>query len=415
MRLSKTVWMILGIAVFVIGAVVIFMLYQGQTDKRQEARDELESAQGTVLLLLQQKGNVETELVDKKNELVQWQDTIEQLEEQVAQLDKTLIQTQEEFPVSAESIEYDEKLFSIALNNDVELSILTASELSEVTVDGINYETASFGIEARGEVVNILTFINEIVNEDEFKTAAIDQANLSIPQPLSSEELENLEEELRTRLTSEALTKITAEEIMVYTLEAINEVVGDEFIDQITSGNDGNLDVLSLTEMAETIKERITDSIYLEQEYEGPLADNLVKLIRDYISGSVVNTVVSSMANQIAGIITPWEIIEGEEDENGEGEEENVEVVYDRAALVELLGEDMTALLGDEIAGATAGNVSNILNDFIAGLIENKMLNSVVNSVEETVENTLPNMIEEIEKPSTSIAITIYLYQGEGE
>jgi hypothetical protein len=120
------------------------------------------------------------------------------------------------------------------------------------------------------------------------------------------------------------------------------------------------------------------------------------------------------MAEQIAFIINPGEVVEGEEGE-GENGEAPVEVIYDQNALIELLGEDMAALLGEEIAGATAGNITNILNEIIAGLIESKMLNSVVDSVEETVNTTIPTIIEELEMPSASIAISIYLYQDEGE
>jgi hypothetical protein len=408
--------MVIGIAVLVIGAVVIYMLYQGQADKRQEARDELESAQDTVPLLFSQNRSLEAELAEKENELVQWGDTIKQLEEQVAQLEITLSQTQEGFPVSAESIEYDEKLLSIALDNDIELIVLTASELSTETVEGINYEKASFGLQARGEVVNLLAFVNDIINEDDFKTADIEQVTITIPGPLNDEELETLEEGLRTQLMAEALAEITTDEIVGYTLEAINEVVGDDYIDQLTSGGDGRLDALSLTEMALTIKERITNSIYLEQDYEGLLANNLAELIAQNIAGSSVGAMVSSMVEQIAALISPGEVIEGEEEgENGEGGEVSQEIIYDQAALVELLGEDIATLLGEDIAGGTTGNITAILSDFMAGLIESKMLNSVVDSVEETLESILPSMIEALEMPITSMGITIYLYQGEGK
>jgi hypothetical protein len=413
MRLSKTAWIVLGIAVFVIGAIVIFMLYQGQVDKRQEARDELESAQETSLYLLQQNASAEAELTEKENEVEQWKETIEELSEQITQTNITLNQTKGKFPVSVESIEYDEKLFEIAFENEIEIVTLNASELSEAIADGINYQTTTFGIDVRGEVSDILTFINTIISEEEFKTANIEQANITIPEPLNNKEIEELEQELRNQLTSEALTEISAEKIMTYTLEAINEVIGEGFIDQITFGNDGILEALSITEMAETIKERITDSIYLEQEYEGLVADNLAEIIRDFIAGSAVNTTVSLMAEQIADIINPGEIVEGEEGE-GENGEAPVEIIYDQDALIELLGEDMAALLGVEIAGATAGDITKIINEIIAGLIESKMLISVVDSVEEAVNTTIPTIVEGLEMPSTSIIITVYLYQDEG-
>ncbi len=61
------------------------------------------------------------------------------------------------------------------------------------------------------------------------------------------------------------------------------------------------------------------------------------------------------------------------------------------------------------------GDITALLNEYIAGLIESKMLNSVADSVEEEIEATLTGMIEEMEMPSAGITIIIYLYQGEGE
>ena len=416
MRLGKTGWLVLAIAVFAIGAIVLYMLYQGQADKRQEARDELEFVQDTVPMLLVQKGALEAELIEKENELVQWEDTISQLEEQVVKVEITLSQNKEGFPVSVESIEYDEKLILFALDNDVVITILTASEPGSESIDDITYETTSFGIEIRGEVADIFAFINTIINDDDFKTAIIEPVSITIPEPLNDERRENLEEGLRTLLTTEAIADITTDEIVGFTLEAIDEVVGDVFINQLVDGNDGQLDALSIAEMAATIKERIANSIYLEQEYEGPLADSLAELIAQHIAESVISTIVNPLAEQIAALIAPREVVEGEEEGEEEGEDGEVaQTVYDQAALIELLGEDMAVLLGPNIAEATEGDITTLLNGYIAGLIESKMLNSVADSVEESVENTIPGMIEEMEMPLTGMTIVIYLYQGEGE
>jgi hypothetical protein len=412
MRLSRTGWLVLAIVIFAVGAIVLYMLYQGQVDKRQTARDELEFVQDTVPMLLAQKGALEADLIEKENELAQWEDTISRLEEQVVQAKITLSQNKEGFPVSAESIEYDEKLISFALDHDVVLAVVTASELGSESIDEITYETASFGIEIRGEVADILAFINTVISDDDFKTAVIEPVSIAIPEPLNDEQRENLKEGLRTLLTTEAIADITTDEIVGFTLEAIDEVVGDVFINQLVDGNDGQLDALSIAEMAATIKERIANSIYLEQEYEEPLADSLAELIAQHIAESVVSTIVNPLAEQIAALIAPGEVMEGEE----EGEDGEVaQTVYDQAALVELLGEDMAVLLGEDIAGATEGDITTLLNGYIAGLIESKMLNLVADSVEESVENTIPGMIEEMEMPSAGMTIVIYLYQGEGE
>lgn len=412
MRLSRTTWLVLGIAIFVIAAIVLYMLYQGQANKRQEARDELQLIQDNVPMLLAQMGAAQSDLAEKENELAQWEDTIDQLEQQRIQLEAILSQTQEGFPTSAESIEYDEELFSFALENNVDMVLVTATELDSVTIEDIAYETATFDTQVRGEVVDILAFINTIINDSDFRTAAIAPVNILIPEPLNNEEKEILEEQLRTELTIEALMGIPTEGIVGFTLEAINDVVGDEYIDWLAPfDNDGKLDALSLVDMAASIKERIANSIYLEQNYESPIADDLAELILQHIETSIVNAIVNPLADRIAVLITPGEVVQVE----GEGEEEvTEEIVYDMAELVELLGYDMATILGEDIASAVPGDIAALLNGYIATIIENKMLDSVAESIQEIVINTLPGMIEEIEMPLASISLIIYVYQGEG-
>ncbi|MFC1865441.1 hypothetical protein ACFLYB_01845 [Chloroflexota bacterium] len=411
MRLSRKTWLILIIAIFVIGAIVLYMLYQGQADKRQEARDELRSAQDMEPMLLAQKRALDAELIEKENELAKWEDILIELEERAVKLEITLSQKIEAFPVSAESIEYDEKLFLFSHDHNIEMNLVTASEQVSEQIDDVTYETASFSIQIDGEVADILAFINTMVIDVDFRTAVIQPVNIVIPDPVNDEQREILEEDLRALLTTEALAEMPIDEIVRFTLEAIDDVVGDEHIDQSVDGNDGQLDALSIAEMATTIKERIADSIfYIEQNYEEPLATDLAELIAESIPGSVISPIVDSLAEKIVALIVPAEVVQGE----GEGEELGGEVVYDQAALIELLGEDMAALLGESIAGVTRGQISNLLNNYIAGLIENRMLNSVADSVEEAVETTLPINIEAMEMPSANMEIVIYLYQGEG-
>jgi len=407
MRISKTSWLVIGIAIFVICGIVLYMFYQNQTDRRQEARDELELAQDSAIMLLSQKGAMETELANTENEMAQWEDTISQLNEQLTQSEAEIAQIQQEFPVTAASIEYDETLFSFALDNDIELFSVTASELGNEEIEGINYETVTFGIGVRGEVEDILNFTNTVVSSKDFRTAILVPVNISIPDPLSDEEIDNLEQGLRDQLTGEALAKITTGEIVLLTLEAIDEVAGNEYIDQLTNGNDGSLNANSLTEMAETLRERIAGSIYLEAEYEGPLANDLAELLEQGLADSVVSAVVTSLSQEIENLVTIKEVVEGEE-----GEEE---IIVDEDALIELVGADLAALIGGEIAATASSPTTTLLNDYIAGLIEVKMLDSVAESVEEVVETTMPGIIEETEMPSASMTIVIYIYQSGGE
>ncbi|UCG55268.1 MAG: hypothetical protein JSV32_03380, partial [Dehalococcoidia bacterium] len=340
MRISRTGWLLIGTAIFVICAVVLFMFYQNQANTRQEARDELEVAQDTSLMLVSQRGAMEADLVEKENELAQWEDTIGQLNVKIAQLEISLGNIQQEFPISAESIEYDETLFSYAFNNQIELFSVSTSEIDNTDIEGINYGTVTFGIGVRGEVDNILDFVNTVVSSDDFKTAVFAPVKITIPDPLDDEEKYFLEQTLREDLTAEALAKIPTGNIVLFTLEAIDEVAGNEYIDQLTNGDNGSLEANSLTKMAEILKDRITGSIYLETEYEGPLASDLAELLEQGLADSVVNAVIIALTQEIENLVIIKDVV---------GEEGEEEIIIDQNALEELVGKDLATLIGEEV------------------------------------------------------------------
>ncbi len=406
MRISRTGWLLIATAIFVIGAIVLYMFYNNQANTRQEARDDLEIAQDTALMLVSQRGAMEADLAEKQNDLAQWEQTIEQLNEQIVQAEINLSDVLREFPVSAESIEYDETLFSYAIDNEIELLSISTSEIDSISMEGIDYGTVTFGIGIRGEVENILDFVSTIVSSNDFKTAVLNPVKIAIPDPLDEEEIYLLEQNLREDLTAEALAKIPTGNIVLFTLEAIDEVAGNEYIDQLTNGSNGSLEVNSLAEMADTLKDRIVGSIYLETEYEGPLASDLAELLEQALADSVVSAVITSLTQEIEDLVTIKEVV------GGEGEEE---IIIDEDALIELVGSDLATLIGAEVASATSNPIGTLLNDYVASLIEKKMLDEVTDSVEDAVETTMPGIIEEAEMPSTDMIVVIYIYQGEGE
>jgi len=382
MRLSRTAWLIIGIGIFVIAAAGVYVLYQDQANERQEAEDLLALAEETMPELLSEKIDLEDELAQKEDELAQWNDAISQLEEQLALAEIKLGQVQEGFPASVESIEYEEILFAFAYNSNVELVILNASEPGSAEVEGINFSATQLSIEVRGEVADILNYIHTIVTNEDFKTAILEPVNITIPEPLSDAQIDDIEEGIRAELTAGAMAEITTEEMVGFILEAIVEVTGQR------------VDVLTVEEIAETIREEIAGS--LEGNYDVLLAGELAELIEQHIAGSIIGTIVQPIADEIAGLI-----LEVEEDESIE------EVLED------LLGEDIAELLGEAIAGALPGDINGLLNEYIAGLIEAKMVNSVANMVEESMGEIMPEMIEKKEMPSASLTLFIYAYPGE--
>ena len=210
MKLRKKTWITLGVGLFVIAAVMVYMVYQGQAKNRQEADASLVEARAEALVLIAQKQNLEAKLSGLAEEMAQWQGQIGQLEAELNQAILVLGQTEAGFPGLVESIEYDEALFGFARANDLEIKSLGVAEPVDKDVEGIIYSATSFTISVRGEVADILDFVNIIVTHDDFQTAILKSVGIAIPRPLTELEKADLtEEEIKERETPSATITLT--------------------------------------------------------------------------------------------------------------------------------------------------------------------------------------------------------------
>jgi hypothetical protein len=197
--------MTLAVGLFIIAALGLYMVYQGQAKKQGAAEADLAEVQAEIPVLVADKQDLETELSGLEAELAQWQDQISQLESDLSQSISDLSQTEARFPSLVESIEYDEALFAFAQANNLEIASLGVTEPIKKNVGGITYLTTSFSLKVRGEVADILDFINTIVNDDDFQTAIIKPVSVLVPRPLTEQEKEGLtEEQIKERETPSA-------------------------------------------------------------------------------------------------------------------------------------------------------------------------------------------------------------------
>jgi len=176
MRLSKTAWLILGIGIFVIAFATLYMVYSQQSGEQEQLNSSLAVAQGALPQLVSEREDLESQLT-------QW-------ESQLAQATSSLAKIEARFPESVQSIEYDERLFKLADDCDLEITSLTASEPSEEKVENVTYSITSFGVDVRGEVADILDFINAIATSEYFTTATMEMVDMDIPEPEEEEEEE---------------------------------------------------------------------------------------------------------------------------------------------------------------------------------------------------------------------------------
>lgn len=169
MKLSKTALWILGIGFFIITSAVLVMLHAGQSGDIEQLEENLTVTQTVLTTLTSEREELNSQLL--------------QLENQLDEAEAAYSQSQANFPQAVMSIEHDEELFLIADDYNLEVMSLTASEPRENKVEGIPFDNTIFEMEVRGEVSNILSFINNVTTGGYFDSATVELVNMEVPEP----------------------------------------------------------------------------------------------------------------------------------------------------------------------------------------------------------------------------------------
>ncbi len=211
MRLSKTAWLILGAGVFIIAFGSLFMLYSQQSGEQEWLEDSLFVAQAALPQLISEREDLESQLT--------------QLESQLTQATSSLSSSKARFPKSVQSIEYDEALFDIADDCDLQIMELTASEPRDEEVEDITYTTTTFEVVVRSEelppstvdkfetyidetVADMLEFINIIATDEDFNVGTIELVNMEKLEPPDAEDLEDADKATRRDMGPEATVQL---------------------------------------------------------------------------------------------------------------------------------------------------------------------------------------------------------------
>lgn len=162
MKLSRKVGLIVVIVIFAVALGILFSIYSGQVKERNELSDRFSYAQ-TLL----------PGLIDNR----------EEKEDELTQAEALLAAGQAQFPESVESIEYDDDLFEIADDCNVDITSITASKPTNKTVGTVTYSVSSFVVVVKGSIDNILEFIYALRTGDDFQlpwSAEVNSVNMNV-------------------------------------------------------------------------------------------------------------------------------------------------------------------------------------------------------------------------------------------
>jgi len=175
MKISKTALWILGIGFFVIASAVLIMFYVRQSGDAEQLEDNLLVNQSLLTKLTSDRAELNSQLT--------------QLYHQLDEAEAAYNQNKAKFPKSVMTIEYDEEIFFIADDYNLEVMKLTASEPREYLIEEIPFfVNTDFEVEVRGQVSNILSFINNVATGGYFDAATVELVKMEVPEPGQGEQ-----------------------------------------------------------------------------------------------------------------------------------------------------------------------------------------------------------------------------------
>jgi hypothetical protein len=394
MEMSNGKLILIGFVVFIIAVLGLYIPYNNERNEQKQIERDISDLRQRVLLLNLNKNNLLKEIAQLNVEI---ESAIEQSEIKGAEIedlqnDLDELINQREIAVAAAlsnlkliravymnengSIDYSELLFSLADRNGIALNSISIAEDSDININGVDYHELTIDFSASGTRDNILAFITQITDNDNFGTAFFDNILINTPHPLSEDEKTGIYNDVLSELKLDAISRFTIDEVVEFIVLGLKNVT------------DSSLDVPVVEEMAEEILSALEDLV--ATEYEVPLAYDLAEIIKLHISEWIIDEVIGTLAIDISNAIT-----------NGS----------DQTALIELYGEDIAALLGGRLTNILPAEIAELLKEYVSSEIELEMTAAVLPFIEEDAGDIAANRIKQLEASEGEISLVIYSYR----
>ena len=201
------------VVVFVAAAAYIYMANSRETNKQNQLKTTINQSQAIYTNGLTQKADLETTATDLANQLASAQALL----------------AQSTFRSSAQSIEYDQTLYSLANASNLTITSLTSGIPSVVTVQATTYKVTTFNVSVTGLTPNGIfkkgaddvSYINSVVNNimgfktaintsPDFDTAIIKPVTITEPTPMTDADVDSLITNINSMVAAQQAAAITA-------------------------------------------------------------------------------------------------------------------------------------------------------------------------------------------------------------
>ena len=173
MKINQRIIIIIGIAIFLIAFVLLYMSYSKETSQQNLLKQNLTAAQSTFNSVTTNKTNQEQLLDQAKTQVAG-------LQSQLAQAEQQLREEQQIIPATIENINYNELLFNIAQQNRLTVVSINTNGPIQNQVDKVTLHVTMFTISVKGQTDDILAFVSDIAQDSNFVSGAINSVTMTV-------------------------------------------------------------------------------------------------------------------------------------------------------------------------------------------------------------------------------------------
>ncbi len=377
MKLSKTFWIILVVAILIASSALLFTQYNTAVKNRTAAQASVASQEQLRDQLVTEKAGLNSQLTQLADSIKQWQARIVVLQDGLRQAQAGLAQAQSQLPTGVDSIDYDEVLLAFAYTSGLEVLSLDTSDADYVEIEGQEgFVATTFTIRVRGTVPGVLDMYNRIVSDFSFRTGEVGSVTLEVAVPVTEAKKAELAASFFAQLLAELQASFTAEEQVLLIEQAIMDLLGE------------SSDHLTVTQMTERIREVM--AVRFGQGVADKFAADIALALEREVANSLVGIVANIYGKAAGELFT-------------EGEPELT------PGFLGTLGPDIIEVLRTIPPSNIPGIVSSLIADKLDALIQTRV-EAMVDQTE--IARRVAAVVAESEKTTAYISVTVTAYPG---
>jgi hypothetical protein len=321
-------------------------------------------------------------------DVASWNDKIALLQTELAQANLSLTQTQNNFPASAQTIEYNETLMGLASSCNLTMQILVATQPTAASLNTSDFTFYSnvFTISVMGKVSDILNFVDKIATNGSFKTGAMTPISFTIPEPLTQAQKDQMRSDIQTQMISAEDASIQGADRVKLIENALYLLLG------------GKANPPAAGDITQAINSLITS------QFNSSIADMMSNDIAQAIENGLANTLVSTVATQYTNAIMALFT-----------DQINAGLLPTFTGFAGSLGSTpLDTLITAAIQGIPPSTMPAAINQAITDALNSNVSDQIAAMVNDSdVDATLAAQVTAAEMPSAQLTVAVYSYKGD--